>query len=89
MSGDLQVYFLVENYFNLGNPFFVMYTDIPEFYLISPTALIMNDLHLSSYMTDKGANDVKYFFRKNGKIGAVQLGKLNGVEKKIRHQIFF
>ena len=45
MSGDLQVKFLVENYFNLGNPFFVLYTDIPKFHLISTTALMMNDLH--------------------------------------------
>ena len=51
ISGDLQVEVLFENYFYLGNPFFVMYTDIPEFHLISPTTLMMNDLHLSSYMT--------------------------------------
>ena len=38
-----------------------MYIDIPEFHLNSPTALMMNDLHLSSYMTKKGSDDVKYF----------------------------
>ena len=41
-----------------------MYTDILEFHLISPTALMMNDLHLSSYMTKKRLDYVKYFFRK-------------------------
>ena len=30
MSGDLQVIFLFENYFNLGNPFFVMYNVFSE-----------------------------------------------------------
>ena len=29
-----------------------MYTDFPEFHLISPTALMMNDLHLSSYYSN-------------------------------------
>ena len=48
----------------MQNPFFVMYTDIPEFHVISPTALLMNDLHLSSYMTKKGLGDVKYFLPK-------------------------
>ena len=38
-----------------------MYTDIPEFHLISLTALIMNDLHLSLYMTKKASDDVKFF----------------------------
>ena len=58
--------FLFENHFNLGNRIFVMYTDIPEFHLISPIALMMNDLHLSSYMTKKGSDDVglKYFLPK-------------------------
>ena len=64
MSGDLQVLFLFENYFNLGNPFFVMYNVFPQLHLISPTALMMNDLHLSSYMTKKGSDDVKYFLPK-------------------------
>ena len=41
-----------------------MYTDITEFHVISPTALMMNDLHLS-YMTKKGSDDVKYFLPKN------------------------
>ena len=59
MSGDLQVQFFFENYFNLQNLSFVMFTDIPEFHVISPTALMMNDLHLSSYM--KGSDDVKYY----------------------------
>ena len=66
MSGDLQVSFLFENYFNLGNLFFVMYTDFPEFHLISRTTRMMNDLHLSSCMTKKGSDDVglKYFLLK-------------------------
>ena len=64
MSGDPQVEFLFEKYFNLGDPFFVMYNVFREFYLISPTALIMNDLHLSLYMTKKGSDDVKYFLPK-------------------------
>ena len=38
-----------------------MYTDFPEFDLISPTALMMNDLYLSSNMTKKISDDVKYF----------------------------
>ena len=72
MSGDLEVKFLFENYFNLENPFFVEYTDIPEFHLITPTALMMNDLHLSSHMTKKKSDDVKYFFpKKTAEIGAV------------------
>ena len=58
MSGDLQVYFLFENYFSLKNPSFVMYTDFTEFHVISATALMMNNLHLSSYMTKKGSDDV-------------------------------
>ena len=41
-----------------------MYTDFPEFHLISPTGLMMNDLHLSSYLTKKGSDDVKYFLPK-------------------------
>ena len=41
-----------------------MFTDIPDFHLISPTTLMMNDLHLSSYMTKKGSDDVKYFLPK-------------------------
>ena len=56
--------FLLENYFNLENPYFVIYTDIPEFHVISPTAPMMNDLQLSSYMKKKGSGDVKYFYRK-------------------------
>ena len=49
MSFDVQLeFFFFENYFNLENPYFVMYTDIPEFSVISPTALIMFPLHLSS-----------------------------------------
>ena len=49
-----------------------MYTDVPEFHLKWPTALMMNDLHLSSYMTKKGSDDVKYFFpEKTAEIGAV------------------
>ena len=50
MSGDLQLSFLFENYFNLQNRFSVMYSDIYEFHvgLISPIALMMNDFHLSS-----------------------------------------
>ena len=73
LSGDLQAYFLFENYFNLRNAFFVMYTDIPEFYLISPTALMMNDLHLSSYMIDKEKiRGCKVFFaEKMAEIGAL------------------
>ena len=65
MSGNLQVKFLVENYFTLQNPCFVMYNDISEFHVISPSALMVNDLHLSSYMTKKGSDDVKYFLPKN------------------------
>ena len=65
MSGDLYKYFFFENYFNLQNPFFVIYTDIPKFHVISPTALMMKDLHLSSHMTKKGSCDVKYFLQKN------------------------
>ena len=66
MSGDPQVEFLLEKYFNLGvgDPFFVMYNVFREFHLISPTALMMNDLHLSLYMTKKGSDDVKYFLPK-------------------------
>ena len=41
-----------------------MYNVFPEFHLISPTALMMNDLHLSSYMTKKGSEDVKYYLPK-------------------------
>ena len=53
-----------------------MYTDIPEFRLISPTALMMNDLHLSAYiyMTKKGSGLglCKVFFaEKTAEIGAV------------------
>ena len=50
-----------------------MYTDFPEFHLISPTALMMNDLqlHLSSYMTKRESDDVKYFLPKMAEIGAV------------------
>ena len=49
-----------------------MYTDIPDFHLISPTALMMNDLYLSFYMTKKRSDDVKYFLpKKMAEIGAV------------------
>ena len=41
-----------------------METDYPGFHLLLPTALMMNDLHLSSYMTKKGSDDVKYFLPK-------------------------
>ena len=41
-----------------------MYTDIPKLHLISPAALMMNDLHLASYMTKKGSDDVKYLLPK-------------------------
>ena len=55
-----------------------MYKDIPEFHVISSSALMMNDLHLSSYMTKKGSGDVKYFLAKK----CQQLEKLNVVGKK-------
>ena len=42
-----------------------MYIDFIEFHVISLTALMMNDLHLSSYMIKKGSDDVKYFLPKN------------------------
>ena len=64
MSGDVQVEFLFENYFNLGDPFFVMYTVFPEFHSISPTALMMYDLHLSPNITKEGSDDVNYFLPK-------------------------
>ena len=35
-----------------------------KFHLISLTALMMNDLNLSSYMTKKGSDNVKYFLSK-------------------------
>ena len=41
-----------------------MYNDIADFHVISPTALMMNDLHLSLYTTKKGSGDVKYFLVK-------------------------
>ena len=48
-----------------------MYNVFREFHLILPTALMMNDLHLSLYMTKKGSDDVKYFFAgKTAEIGA-------------------
>ena len=39
MSGDLYKDFFFENYFNLQNPFFVIYTDISKFHVISPSLL--------------------------------------------------
>ena len=49
-----------------------MYNVFHEFHQISPTALMMNDLHLSLYMTKKGSDDVKYFLqKKTAEIGAV------------------
>ena len=58
-----------------------MYTDIPEFHLLSPTALILNDLHLfvSSYMTKKGSDDVKTK-------GAVQKPRIPKVTLKVINQ---
>ena len=41
MSGDPQVEFLFVKYFNLGDPFFVMYNVFREFHLISPTAPVI------------------------------------------------
>ena len=41
-----------------------MYTNISEFYVIAPTARMMNDLYLTSYIAKKDSGNVKYSLQK-------------------------
>ena len=45
-------FFEKKNY-NLQNPIFVMYTDVLKFHVISPTDLMMNDLHHTQQRKDQ------------------------------------
>ena len=51
-----------------------MYTDFPELHLISPTALMMNDTHMSSYSVhdkERIRRCEVFFAEKTAEIGAV------------------
>ena len=66
-----------------------MYNDIREFIVISRTAVMMNDLHLSLYATQNESGDVRYSLAKKNQHWSQQ--KLQNLcsSKKKYFTIFF